>query len=102
VRILNTGMSPVYLATCGPQPALTEQQMIDGTWSFVGPAISCTLAPGPRLLAAGDSIQLNEFFARGHRRLLLTVASVPTMADQAVATSASFDVSLAKSASASR
>jgi hypothetical protein len=26
VRVLNTGTSLVYLTTCGPQPALTEQQ----------------------------------------------------------------------------
>jgi hypothetical protein len=92
VRILNTGTSPAYLATCGPHPALGEQQFIDGEWKNVGPAITCTFPAVSGTLAAGDSIQLNWFFGRGRHRLVLTVAGVPTMADETLDTSASFDI----------
>jgi hypothetical protein len=92
VRVVNTGPAATYLALCGPHPAFGEQQLVGGKWSNIGPAISCVFGPASGPLAPGDSIRINEFFAAGRRRLVLTVASVPSMADAALATSAAFDV----------
>jgi hypothetical protein len=91
-RVVNTGSSTAYLALCGSQPAFGEQQLIGGTWSNIGPAISCVSGSASGPLAPGDSLRINEFFAAGRRRLVLTVSSVPSMADAALATSAAFDV----------
>jgi hypothetical protein len=92
VRVVNTGSAVAYLALCGPRPAFAEQQLVGDTWTNVGPAISCVSGPASGPLAPGDSIRTNEFFAAGRRRLVLTVASVASMVDGAVATSAAFDV----------
>ena len=92
IRILNTGTTTAYLQACGTYPALGQQQLVNGRWVNVGPAIACVYTPGPIALAAGDSVQVNMFFGAGTRRLELAVAGRADMSDEAVATSASFAI----------
>lgn len=47
VTIRNTATTTAYLQQCGPGPALSAQQFVNGQWVNFGPAISCTNAPGP-------------------------------------------------------
>jgi hypothetical protein len=92
VTLRNTAPTVAYVRRCGPTPAISEQEFVGGQWVNVGPAISCINAPGPISIAAGDSLQLNWFFASGRRRLVLGVASQATMSDEALVASASVDV----------
>jgi hypothetical protein len=92
VRVLNTGTAPAFLQACGTYPALGEQQLVNGVWVNVGPAISCDFTPGPITLVAGDSVQVNWWFARGTRRLNLAVAGKSDLSDEALDTSAAFNI----------
>jgi hypothetical protein len=88
ISVLNAGSATAYLQACGAQASLAEQQFVDGAWVFVGPAITCPNTPGPIALAAGDSIQVNWFFATGVRRIVLGVGGQLTMSDEALSASA--------------
>ena len=92
ISVLNTGSATAYLQACGTQASLAEQQFVDGAWAFVGPAITCPNTPGPIALAAGDSIQVNWFFASGVRRIVLGVGGQVTISDEALSASAPVDV----------
>jgi hypothetical protein len=92
VTVTNTGSTTAYLQACGQQSAMAEQQLINGAWVNVGPAITCPVTPGPIALAAGQSIHSNWFFATGRRRMVVGVGGLPSLADAALDTSASFDV----------
>ncbi len=92
VSVLNTGSVTAYLQACGDYAAMEEQQFVNGQWAFVGPAITCPVTPGPIVLAPGDSIQVNWFFATGRRRIVLGVASMLDLSDEALDSSAAFDV----------
>ena len=92
VRILNTGTAPAFLSACGTFPALGEQQLVNGVWVNVGPALACVFTPGPIALAAGDSVQVNWWFASGTRRLVLGVAGKSDLSDEDLDTSASFTI----------
>ena len=92
IQILNTGTATAFLQACGTYVALSEQQLVNGHWVNVGPAVTCPFTPGPIALAAGDSIQLNSWFAAGTRRVSVGVASRSDMGDEALDSSASFDI----------
>src|SRR5215510_292502 len=92
VRILTTGTAPAFLQACGTFPAFGEQQLVNGVWVNVGPALACVFTPGPITLAAGDSVQVNWWFAPGTRRLELAVAGKSDLSDEAVDRSASFEI----------
>src|SRR3954466_15233563 len=40
IRIVNTGSSIAYLATCGTSVAIAEEQFVNGKWVWVGPAVA--------------------------------------------------------------
>jgi hypothetical protein len=92
VTVLNTGTTTSYLQTCGQQAAYAEQVLVDGQWLNVGPAITCPVGNVPISLAAGDSVQINWFFASGRRRVTLGVGSKVDMSDAGLATSAEVDI----------
>lgn len=92
ITVRNNGTAAAYLQACGSTVALSEQQLVDGQWQFVGPAILCAQGPVSIALAAGDSIQSNWWFAPGTRRLTLGVASAPDLTGEALDASASFVV----------
>lgn len=92
ITVHNTGTATAYLQACGSNTALTEQQLVDGQWQSVGPAISCAQGPVSIALAAGDSTQTNWWFAPGTRRLVLGVAPTADLTGEALAASASFVV----------
>jgi len=92
VTIRNTARTTAYLRQCGPGPALSEQQFVNGQWVNVGPAISCTSAPGPLTLAPGDSLQSNWMFGTGEWRMVLGVATQASMSDEALDASASITI----------
>lgn len=92
VTVRNTGTATAYLQACGTYAAMKEQLLVDGQWTFTGPAIACPVTPGPIVLAAGDSLRSNWFFATGRRRLVLGVASAQDLSDTELAASAAFDV----------
>ena len=92
VTITNTGTATAYLTACGTYAAVGEQQFIDGQWTYVGPAISCPVTPGPIVLAAGASLRSNWWFATGRRRLVVGVGSDAALSDATLDASAGFDV----------
>ena len=92
VTVSNTGAATAYLQACGTNPAMNEQLLVDGQWTFTGPAIACPMTPGPIVLAAGESRLTNWFFATGRRRIVLGVASVQDLSDSELAASAAVDV----------
>jgi hypothetical protein len=92
ITVHNNGTAAAYLHACGSAVALTEQQLVDGQWQNVGPAITCAQGPVSIALAAGDSIQTNWWFAPGTRRLALGVAPAADLSGEALDASASFVV----------
>jgi hypothetical protein len=92
IRIRNAGTSTAFLHACGLGVALQEQQLIDGSWINVGPAVACVIPSTPIQLAAGESLRFNRFYASGTRRLTLGVAGNLSLSDEALATSAAFVV----------
>ena len=92
ITVHNNGTAAAYLQACGSTVALSEQQLVNGQWQFVGPAILCAQGPVSIALAAGDSIQSNWWFAPGTRRLTLGVASAADLTGEALDASASFVV----------
>lgn len=92
VTIRNTSSSTAFLQPCGPSPSIVEQQLVNGKWENVGPAVTCAMPNIAIPLAPGDNIRVNGFFAAGTRRIALIVASGASLADAALDTSASFDV----------
>lgn len=92
ITVRNNGTAAAYLRTCGSTVRLTEQQLVNGQWQAVGPAITCAVGPVSIALAAGDSIQSNWWFAPGTRRLALGVAPTADLSGEALAASASFVV----------
>lgn len=92
ITVRNDGTATAYLRACGSTVALSEQQLINGEWQFVGPAILCAQGPPSIALAAGDSIQSNWWFAPGTRRLTLGVAPAADLTGEALDASPSFVV----------
>ncbi|MFI5231338.1 MAG: hypothetical protein ACHQSE_02380 [Gemmatimonadales bacterium] len=92
ITIHNNGGAPAYLRACGSTVAMTEQQLVDGQWKAVGPALDCAQGPPSIALAAGDSIQTNWWFAPGIRRLTVGVAATADLSGEALDASASFVV----------
>jgi hypothetical protein len=92
ITVRNNGTAAAYLRACGSTAALTEQQLVDGQWQAVGPAVLCAQGPVSIALAAGDSIQTNWWFAPGTRRLALGVAPAADLTGEALDASASFVV----------
>ena len=92
IRIVNQGTTPAFLRACGPSPKLVEQQLVNGEWVNVGPAVDCVFPSNPIQLAPGDSLRFNQFFANGTRRIGIGVAGNEALSDEAFDTSASFDV----------
>jgi hypothetical protein len=90
IRIQNLGATTAFLRACGTQPALEEQQFVGGSWVSVGPAISCPLPSTPIPLAAGDSLRLNAFYAKGTRRVVMSVGGNASLSDEVLATSGAF------------
>jgi hypothetical protein len=58
----------------------------------VGPGVLCTVGPSSVPLAPGDSVQFNEFFSSGTRRIVIGVGTTADLADETLASSASFVV----------
>ncbi|HEV8411940.1 MAG TPA: hypothetical protein VGQ30_15655 [Gemmatimonadaceae bacterium] len=92
VTIRNTGTSTSYMQACGSTEYVFEQQLVDGKWQNVGPAITCAVGPQSIALAPGDTAQMNWFFASGRRRLALGIGGVADMSDAALDTSAEIDL----------
>lgn len=92
VTVRNAGTATAYVQACGTYSALREEQLLSGQWVMVGPAVMCPMTPGPIVLAAGDSILTNWFFAAGRRRIVVGVAGRLDMSDEALAASSAFDV----------
>ena len=92
IRIVNQGTAATFLRACGPSPHLIEQQLVNGEWANVGPAVDCVFPSTPIQLAPGDSLRFNQFFARGTRRIGVGVGGNQTLSDEAFDTSASFEV----------
>lgn len=92
ITVRNNGSATAYLQACGSAVALTEQQLVDGQWQNVGPAILCAQGPVSIALATGDSVQAIWWFAPGTRRLTLGVAPSADLSGEALDTSASFVV----------
>jgi len=93
--IVNTGGQSVYLHGCGDVRVLIsieEQELVNGTWSSVPPYVLCTTEVRSVVVAPGDSIQFNQFFAPGIRRIVIGVATTADLTDEALASSASFSV----------
>jgi hypothetical protein len=94
-RIVNTSSHTAYLHACGGERVLVsieEQELVNGTWSSVEPYVLCTNGIQGVALAAGDSVQFNQFFAPGVRRIVIGVATNAGMTDEALASSASISV----------
>lgn len=81
VRLVNRGTDTSYIAMCGPQPALAEQQWIDGQWQFSGPADACVNGPPSMALAPGDSMLTNWWPPTGLSRLMLGVGPTSSFRD---------------------
>ncbi len=92
ITVHNNGTATAYLHACGSDVAMSEQQLVDGQWQNVGPAILCAQGPVSISLVAGDSIQTNWWFAPGTRRLVLGVAPAADLSGEALDASASFVV----------
>jgi hypothetical protein len=92
ISVVNTGSATAYLRACGQYVAINEQQFTGGEWVFVGPAITCPVTPGPIVLAAGDSLRVNQYFAPGTRRIVIGVAASSSLSDEAPDNSAPFVV----------
>jgi hypothetical protein len=92
ITVRNNGTAAAYLQACGSAIALAEQQLVNGQWQNVGPAITCAQGPVSIALAVGDSVQTNWWFAPGTRRLALGVASAADLSGESLAASASFVV----------
>jgi len=93
--IVNTSGHTAYLHGCGGVRVLIsieEQELVNGTWSSVPPYVLCTTEVQSVALAPGDSIQFNQFFAPGIRRIVVGVATKASLIDEALASSASFSV----------
>jgi hypothetical protein len=91
--IVNTSDHTAFLHACGMGlVALQEQQLVNGTWVNVGPGVLCTVGPSSVPLAPGDSVQFNEFFSSGTRRIVIGVGTTADLADETLASSASFVV----------
>ena len=88
IHVVNTGTSTAYLRACGTYAALTEQVVQNGAWVNAGPAIDCAVTPGPIVLAAGDSLRQNWWFASGTRQIVVGVSSKADLSDEALDASA--------------
>jgi hypothetical protein len=93
--IVNTSGHTAYLHACGGFRvliSLEEQELVNGTWSSVPPFVLCTTGVQSVAMAPGDSMQFNQFFAPGIRRIVIGVATSADLTDEALASSASFSV----------
>lgn len=92
ITVRNNGTAAAYLRTCGSTVSMTEQQLVNGQWQAVGPAVLCAQGPVSIALAAGDSIQSNWWFGPGTWRLAIGVAPAADLTGEALDASASFVV----------
>jgi hypothetical protein len=92
ITLENTSGAPVFVTPCGTLPALGLQQLVNGEWQFVGPAISCVSGPKSISIAAHGALRLNQFFAPGVWRMTVSVATSQTLEPLALSVSASFTV----------
>jgi hypothetical protein len=92
ITLENTSGAPVFVSACGTLPALGLQELVNGEWQFVGPAVACVSGPKSIAIAAHDSLRLNQFFAPGVWRMTVSVATTQTLEPLALGASASFTV----------
>jgi hypothetical protein len=92
ITLENTSGAPVFVTACGTLPALGLQELGNGEWQFVGPAVSCVSGPKSIAIAAHDSLRLNQFFAPGVWRMTVSVATSQALEPLALSASASFTV----------
>jgi hypothetical protein len=74
IEITNSGTADAFLQACGSGVALGQSVLLNGQWTFVGPAVSCAAPSTPIRIAAGQTLQYNEFFAPGWRRMGVDVS----------------------------
>jgi len=93
IEITNSGTADAFLQACGSSVALGEAVLLNGTWTLVGGAAACAAPSTPIRIAAGQTLQFNEFFATGWRRMGVGVGtSATTSVDDAAAVSNVFHV----------
>lgn len=93
IEITNSGTADAFLRACGSTIALGEEVLLNGMWTVVGPAVACAAPSTPIRIAAGQTLQFNDFFAPGWRRMGVGVGTSATISvDDAAALSNVFHV----------
>lgn len=92
VTLENSSDSTVFVAACQNFPLLTEEQLVRGKWTTVGPAVTCVQGPPSFAVAAHASFRMNSFFAGGTRRLVARVSTSQSLTESRSSASASFEV----------
>ena len=92
ITLANTSDATVFVAACGSVPALEEQQLVNGQWMSIGPAVTCLNGPPSMAIAGHANLLTNAFFAAGARRMAITVSTNQALSGSAASASASFIV----------